>query len=406
MNLMDKLAAEKKAAQSILAKGMDNITEKEQEELKQHYAEAKKLQERIDLFKEAGEGLDKLAGTSKTEHKGVEAKTLGDFYVKSLQEKGLSVLATKGGMFTTPEYKANTDTHASGGSGYAPFLTDTDRNGVWPYERPLVIADLFASGTMSGTTIKYPVYGSLEGNATTVAEGGQKPQIHMPEPTWTSDTLHEIAAWWKITDDMAEDLPFVVSEINQHAQYNLKLQEEIQLLSGNGTDPNLNGILNREIQTKAQAADSDPDRIFAATTDIATATGFSADAVVINPADYQAIRLSKDANGQYFGGGFFAGQYGNGGIMQNPPLWGLRTVVTEAMTKGTVLVGAFKAGATIYRKGGLTVESTNSHENDFTNDKITFRVKERLALQVKYPKAFVKVTLGKAAAMAAAKAAE
>lgn len=397
MNLMDNLAAEKKAAQSILAKGMDNITEKEQEALKQHYAEAKKLQERIDLFKEAGEGLDKLAGTSKTEHKGVEAKTLGDFYVKSLQEKGLSVLATKGGLFSTPEFKANTDTHVAGGDGYAPFLTQTDQNGVWPYERPLVIADLFAAGTMSGTTIKYPVYGSLEGNATTVKEGEQKPQIHMPEPTWTSDSLHEIAAWWKITDDMAEDLPFVVSEINQHAQYNLKLQEEIQLLSGNGTDPNLNGILNRGIQTKAQAADSDPDRIFAATTDIATATGFSADAVVINPADYQAIRLSKDANGQYFGGGFFAGQYGNGGILQNPPLWGLRTVVTEAMTKGIVLVGAFKAGGTIYRKGGLTVESTNSHENDFTNDKITFRVKERLALQVKYPKAFVKVTLGKAA---------
>ena len=106
MNLMDNLAAEKKAAQSILAKGMDNITEKEQEALKQHYAEAKKLQERIDLFKEAGEGLDKLAGTSKTEHKGVEAKTLGDFYVKSLQEKGLSVLATKGGLFSTPEFKA------------------------------------------------------------------------------------------------------------------------------------------------------------------------------------------------------------------------------------------------------------------------------------------------------------
>ena len=56
MNLMDNLAAEKKAAQSILAKGMDNVTEKEQEELKQHYAAAKKLQERIDLFKEAVKG--------------------------------------------------------------------------------------------------------------------------------------------------------------------------------------------------------------------------------------------------------------------------------------------------------------------------------------------------------------
>ena len=397
MNLMDQLAAEKKAAQAILAKGMEHISDSEQEELKQHYAEAKKLQERIDLFKEAGEGLDGLAGASKGERKHAEAKTLGDFYLQSLQAKGLSVLATKAGLFSTPEFQANTDTHAEGGDGYAPFLTQTDQNGVWPYERPLVVADLFASGTMSGTTIKYPVYGKLEGDAATVAEGGQKPQLHLPDPTWESDSLHEIAAWWKITDDMAEDLPFVVSEINQHAQYNLKLQEEIQLLSGNGTDPNLTGLLNRAIQTMAQAKDSDPDRIFAATTDISTATGFSADAVIINPADYQVIRLSKDSNGQYYGGGYFAGQYGNGGIMQNPPLWGLKTVVTEAIAKGTVLVGAFKAGATIYRKSGLTVESTNSHENDFTNDKITFRVKERLALQVKYPKAFVKVTLGKSA---------
>ena len=106
MNLMDQLAAEKKAAQAILAKGMENITDNEQEELKQHYAEAKKLQERIDLFKEAGEGLDGLAGASKGERKHAEAKTLGDFYLQSLQAKGLSVLATKAGLFSTPEFKA------------------------------------------------------------------------------------------------------------------------------------------------------------------------------------------------------------------------------------------------------------------------------------------------------------
>ena len=82
--------------------------------------------------------------------------------------------------------------------------------------------------------------------------------------------------------------------------------------------------------------------------------------------------------------------------MQNPPLWGLRTVVTEAVAKGTAIVGAFRLGGKILRKGGLRVESTNSHDTDFTNDKITFRIRERVGLQVKYPKAFVKVTLGKA----------
>ena len=395
MSIMEQLAAEKKAAKAILDKGVDNITPDEQAELKKHYEEAKALSERISLFQEAGDGLDHLAGSKK--HEAKQARTLGDFYASALAEKGLTVRDTKSGLFTTPEYKAATDTHAEGGAGYAPLLTETDENGRWPYERPLVVADLFSAGTMSGTTIKYPVYSAFEGNAGAVAEGGQKPQLHMPDPTWESDSLHEIAAWWKSTDDMAEDLPCVVSEISRHAQYNLGLAEETQLLNGNGTDPNLKGLLNRDVQTLDKGDDSDPDRLFAATTLISTATGFSADAIVINPADYQEIRLSKDSNGQYFGGGYFAGQYGNGGILQNPPIWGLKTVVTDAVAKGTAVVGAFKAGGTIYRKGGLVVESTNSHDTDFTSDKITFRIKERLALQVKYPKAFVKITLGKAA---------
>ena len=52
--------------------------------------------------------------------------------------------------------------------------------------------------------------------------------------------------------------------------------------------------------------------------------------------------------------------------MQDPPLWGLKTVVTEAIAQGTVLVGAFKLGGAVIRKGGLRAESTNSHADDFT----------------------------------------
>lgn len=283
------------------------------------------------------------------------------------------------------------------GTGYAPVVTQVDMDGVWPYERPLVVADLFGSVTLSGNanTVEYPVYGALEGGAGTVGEGGKKPQTHLPAPRWESDSLKEVAAWWKVTDNMAEDLSYIVSEINNHARYNLQLLEETQLLSGNGSDANIKGLLSRDIQKMVQDTDSDPDRIFKARTKIALATGFRADALVINPADYEAIRLSKDANGQYYGGGYFNGQYGNGTIMQDPPLWGLKTVVTEAIAQGTALVGAFKLGGAVIRKGGLRAESTNSHSDDFTNDLITFRVRERLGLQVKYPKAFVSVALGK-----------
>jgi HK97 family phage major capsid protein len=160
-------------------------------------------------------------------------------------------------------------------------------------------------------------------------------------------------------------------------------------------------VLSRDgIQTVANASGenvSDPDLIFKAITAVQEVTGFAADGIVINPADYQTIRLSKDGNDQYYGGGFFAGQYGNGSIMVNPPLWGLRTVVSASIPKGTVVVGAFSTAAKVFRKGGVRIESTNSHDTDFVNDQITVRLRERLGLQVKYPAAIAKVTLGAAA---------
>lgn len=399
MNLMEQLAAEKKAAQALIDKGADNLTDTEVQELKQHYAEAKRLQERVDLFRSVDEWGKGAAGTQAK-----SARTLGDHYLAELKAAGLTVGETKG--FLTSDFKSAVDTHVAGvgaaatGSTYAPIVTQVDQNGVWPYERPLVIADLLGSITLSGNanTVEYPVYGALEGGAGTVAEGGKKPQTHLPAPTWTSDSLKEVAEWWKVTDNMAEDLAYIVSEINNHARYKLQLLEETQLLSGDGRGTNVNGLLNRTgIQTMAQDTDSDPDRLFKAKTKVATATGFRADAIVINPADYENIRLGKDENGQYYGGGYFNGQYGQGGIMQDPPLWGVKTVVTDAIAEGTALVGAFKLGAAVIRKGGLRAESTNSHAEDFTSDLITFRIRERIGLQVKHPAAFVKVSLGKKA---------
>ena len=193
---------------------------------------------------------------------------------------------------------------------------------------------------------------------------------------------------------MSEDLPYVVSEIENTARYDLLANEEKQLLYGSGTSPQLRGLLNRSgIQTAKKGSDSVADAIFKTFAKISTATPFSADAVIMNPQDYEELRLKTDGNGQYFGGGFFQGAYGNGGILTDPPVWGRRTVVTPAIAAGTVVTLA-TAGGKVLRKGGLRVESTNSHVDDFTNDKITIRLRERLGLQWKYPAAVVKLTLG------------
>ena len=129
-----------------------------------------------------------------------------------------------------------------------------------------------------------------------------------------------------------------------------------------------------------------------------TGSGFNADAIVLNPEDYQDLQLLTDDNGQYYFGGPAYGQYGNGGYTATEPsIWGLKVVPSLSITKGTAIVGAFKLGGSIIRKGGVNVETSNSNEDDFINNRITVRIEERIALAVRYPAAFVKVTLTAAA---------
>lgn len=408
MNIKELRAAALKAATDIITGAQAaarDLTPEEQAEVQKHFTAIEGYDRQLtEAAKSAGlvDQLTRLGGTpggGTTPPPGDQAKaarSIGEHFIAELKGRSIKSLAKFG---TSDFVKAATDTQETGGNtgAYGPLLTDIDRSFVLPFRRPLVIADLMGVGTVSGNAITYPVFGALEGGADWVSEGGAKPQLHVGDPVWRTDPLGEIAGWFKITDDMSEDLPYVVSEIEGTARYDLLVKEEAALLNGSGTAPTPQGVLNRSgVQTETSASvDDNPDAIFRAMTKVQTATGYMADGIAINPLDYQALRLRRDGNGQYMGGGFFQGQYGNGGVIEQPPLWGQRTVVSAAVPVGTVVVAAWQT-AKVFRKGGLRVESTNSHADDFTNDKITIRLRERLGLQVKYPAAFVKVTLSTA----------
>jgi HK97 family phage major capsid protein len=80
-----------------------------------------------------------------------------------------------------------------------------------------------------------------------------------------------------------------------------------------------------------------------------------------------------------------------------PAIWGLPTVVTPAIAKGTVLVGAF-SDATLFTKGGVKTAISLENKDNFETNKGTLRAERRLALKVPRAHAFVKVTLSSAPA--------
>lgn len=400
MSFNDRLAKTKAAIEAVLAKGEDNLTTSDIEKLKGLNAEAHELQdsiETLDTVHKRFEGLtDNLTNTQKSGAASYES--LGDFVVKSIGEQLVRMKGVSGASIAAPEWvpnrKANTDTQVTGGpSGvYGPLLTYVDPNFVEGYRRP-TITNLFGVGAISGQAITYFVEGAQEGDFKTVGEGDEFGQIHYANATEHTDALSTIAGFIKESGDMITDLAFLKSDIDGRLLYNLSIVEEQQLLNGDGTGKNINGLLNRDGIQTYEATDAGNDvAILHAQSMISTDTGMMPDALVINPTDYEAIRLKKDNDGNFIGGGPFYGV--NGGALNiTPSLWGLNTVVTPAVTAGTAIVGSFKGAATFYRKGGVAVEATNSNDTDFISDLVTIRAKERVALAVRKPKAFVKLTL-------------
>lgn len=346
------------------------------------------------LAKEASAArMEQFLETKAPEPEQGKALTLGQHFIET---SGLNGKSVRGSSFTvsSTETKAPTDTIVSPtDAALRETATDVDRVIVQAPRRASV-ADLFGTGAISGNAIRYFIEGGIEGGFTAVAENGAKPQFSAADPTPRIDSLVKLAGWYNESDEILEDFAWLASSINNRALYELLLAEEAALLNGNG-GATLQGLLNRSgIQTATATAATLADELFKAMTAVQTGSGLTADAIVMNPADYQTLRLSRDANQQYYGGGFFAGPYGNGGLVEQPPVWGLRTVTTPAVAVGTAVVGAFRQGATVYRKGGVRVEATNTHGEDFTHNRITVRIEERIALAVRRPAAFVKLTIG------------
>jgi HK97 family phage major capsid protein len=108
--------------------------------------------------------------------------------------------------------------------------------------------------------------------------------------------------------------------------------------------------------------------------------------IVMHPNDWEDIELTKDANGQYL----VAVSVAMGG---EPRVWRMPVVETPAIAEGTALVGAFGTGAQLYDREDASIRISEQHSDFFIRNAIVILAEQRLALAVKRPEAFVKVTL-------------
>lgn len=377
MNLKEKL----KTAQSELLELKTKIESGDAEAIKRAgelTTEIENLKEQIKTAEKATQLLAQI-GNGESEQEGAKdtrSKSLGEHFVKAAKKAN----ASKGQHFSvhTSAFKAATDTQTSP-SGISQFATDLDYNVVTAPRTALAIRDLFGSETISGSALTYLVEGAMEGTPAVTAEGAKKAQVHFASPTPVTVSLKKITEFIKESDEYINDYPFLASAINGRLLYALGLKEQNELVSDLiGTS----GIQTDSTSwTGTTKADELADIIFSALMDVQEQSGYAADAIVLNPATWQLIRLGKDSNNQYYGGGYFADGQGK-------QLWGVPVVVTTAVTASQIIAGAFKTCGSVVSKGGVSVEATNSNEDDFLYNLMTIRAEERLALAVRRPAGF------------------
>src|SRR5690606_19618944 len=84
-----------------------------------------------------------------------------------------------------------------------------------------------------------------------------------------SSPVRKIAVWLPVTDEQLEDEAHARSYINNRLPFMLRQRLDSQLLNGNGSAPNLLGVMNVSgVQSQAKGSDPVPDAIYKAMTKV------------------------------------------------------------------------------------------------------------------------------------------
>nr|BEK68850.1 hypothetical protein KPHV_60770 [Kitasatospora purpeofusca] len=408
-----------------------DFTPEEADRLREHMAKAtsaradlEKLKGNDELRKALADLGDDIALNAKTDSDGRRrtasgfelpsaGKSLGEQFTESEEYRGLLATAP-GGTFGQKQRVQ------SGMAGFKSLITgasDTSAGafvvndqlglqvGLDAFQRPLTLRDVVTQGTTASDTVEYVRVTSVTNAAAPVAEatsaaaptapggagalvpnagGGYKPESALATAKVTA-VVKTIAHWIPVTKRALSDAAQIRTLIDAFLRYGLEEELEDQMISGDGTGENFDGLGNVS-GVQAQAWDTDIlTTLRRAKTKVRTVGRSIANAYLLNPADLETVDLLQDNEGRFYFGG-------PGGVGSASVLWGLPVIETEAVPAGVGYVGDFRK-AILWDREQATVQVTDTHLDFFVRNLVAVLAEMRAAFGVIQPNAFVEVDL-------------
>jgi HK97 family phage major capsid protein len=189
-----------------------------------------------------------------------------------------------------------------------------------------------------------------------------------------------IAHWVPASRQVLSDAPLLASYIDGRLVYGVKLNEEEQVLNGDGTGGNLTGLITEAAAyAGAVSGDTTMDTLIRAVAQVNSVGIYTATGVVLNPTDITALLLLKDGEQRYM----FDSVAAIESKLQ------VRIASSKQQAAGTFLAGDFLRGAQLFDREDATVRVAEQHADFFVKNMVAVLAEERLALAIYNGTAFV-----------------
>jgi HK97 family phage major capsid protein len=343
---------------------------------------------------------------------GDDAKSIGQIFIENRQyQQALAdrLFAMPGNVvtFTVPlsgskarlldEAKMQRKALVYSGSGVAgPLIVEDRRPGIIPIDvRERTLLDVVTQLDTNSDSIEYVRMNTFTNNAATVAEAtvttgttGLKPESAMALQKVTVP-VEIVAHWMPVTNKMLADAPAIRGLIDNHLLLGLELELEDQIISGNGTPPNLTGILNAGIQAYGAGSSANvADAILHGRAMVRVVGKALPNAVVMHPYDWEAVRIMRENAATGTLGGYLIGPPTVAGPMT---LWGMPVIEAEGIPENTALVGDFRSGGALFMREEAQIR-VGVINDQFVRNMQTILAELRAAWATFRPNCFVQVT--------------
>ena len=365
---------------------------KEVKQLQEYDAQVKRLEADVQAGKE-------VKALPIHEEMPEQTKSIAQMFQES---KAVQSFIKEGMKNITSEVKWNpileTKTLMDEASAYPPKVVRSDLIVPTALRNPNSVIDLFSVLQTDQYQYKYLEETTFTNNAAEVAEASAfgESALAMTERT---ENIRKFGVSIPVTEELLADVTAVQGYLDSRLRTMLNLRLDSELLNGNGTAPNITGVLNKSgINTFDYSAFAGNlkriGQIYQAITEIRKDAFVEPDAIIMHPSDWydlvtevNAVTTSGALQPLFVGAGMFNGA-------PQASIWGVPVVPTTAISAGTALLGNFGGGvsAHIVTRQGIEVAMSDSHSDFFTKDKVMMKASLRLGFAIYRPTAFCSIT--------------